>query len=164
MPPIPPRLGWPLSISFLSQDPPELPRMPALFVRKPLAWLVILVATALFTVVKPEEQGDEFFEKKVRPILVSRCFDCHSGKLADGAKTPKGNLRLDSREAALKGGDTGPAVMPRKLKESLLVDAINYGQLYQMPPKTKLPAEEIATLTKWVEMGSAMAAGFFGND
>jgi hypothetical protein len=101
-----------------------------------------------------DEQGDEFFEKQVRPILVSRCFSCHSGKLAADVKVPQGNLRLDSREAALKGGDTGPAVVPGKLKESLLVDAINYGQLYQMPPKTKLPAEEIATLTKWVEMGA----------
>lgn len=125
----------------------------------PLRYLVaavgFLIAAALSPHMAPaDEQGDEFFEKQVRPILVSRCFDCHSGKLADGAKEPKGNLRLDSKEAALKGGDTGPAVVPGKLKESLLVDAINYGQLYQMPPKSKLPAEEIATLTKWVEMGA----------
>ena len=101
-----------------------------------------------------DEAGIEFFEKRVRPILVSRCYDCHSGKLADGETEPKANLRLDSRAAALKGGDTGPAVVPGKLKESLLVDAINYGDLYQMPPKSKLPAEEIAALTKWVEMGA----------
>ena len=70
----------------------------------------------------------------------------------------KGGLRLDSRAAALKGGDTGPAVVPGKPKESLLVDAINYGELYQMPPKSKLPAEEIAVLTKWVEMGAPWPA------
>src|SRR6185503_7779348 len=76
--------------------------------------------------------------------------ECHSEKAA----RIKGGLRLDSRSGALKGGDTGPAVVPGKPKESLLVDAINYGELYQMPPKSRLPAEEIATLTKWVEMGA----------
>ncbi len=131
-------------------------RMPAF---KPIRQIFATVASLIAALLTPhlaaaDEQGDEFFEKRVRPILVSRCFICHSGKLADGAKEPKGNLRLDSREAALKGGDTGPAVVPGKLKESLLVDAINYGQLYQMPPKTKLPPEEIATLTKWVEIGA----------
>ncbi|HVW02351.1 MAG TPA: DUF1549 domain-containing protein, partial [Planctomycetaceae bacterium] len=89
----------------------------------------------------------EFFETKVRPTLVARCGQCHGEK-------EKGGLRLDSRAAALKGGDTGPAIVPGNLKESLLVDAINYGDLYQMPPKSKLPAEEIAILTKWVEMGA----------
>ncbi|HUE71859.1 MAG TPA: PSD1 and planctomycete cytochrome C domain-containing protein [Pirellulaceae bacterium] len=101
-----------------------------------------------------DEEGVEFFEKQIRPILIARCYDCHSGKLADGETEPKGGLRLDSREATLKGGDTGPAVVPGKAKESLLVDAVNYGELYQMPPKSKLPAEEIAALTKWVEMGA----------
>lgn len=106
-----------------------------------------------------DEAANEYFEKQIRPILATRCYSCHSNKLADGAKEPKGNLRLDSRAAALKGGDTGPAVVPGKLKESLLVDAINYGDLYQMPPKSKLPAEEIAALTKWVEMGAPWPAG-----
>ncbi len=124
-----------------------------------LASLVSLVIVVQCHLATADEQEDEFFEKQVRPILVSRCFDCHSGKLADGAKEPKGNLRLDSLEAAKKGGDTGPAVVPGKLKESLLVDAINYGDLYQMPPKSKLPAEEIATLTKWVEMGAPWPKG-----
>src|SRR6185436_17133977 len=127
--------------------------MPVSQTIRPVPAAVFLILAA-FSPVHADDAGDEFFEKQVRPIFVSRCFDCHSGKLADGAKEPKGNLRLDSRDAALKGGDTGPAVIPGKIKESLLVDAINYGQLYQMPPKTKLPAEEIATLTKWVEMGA----------
>ena len=67
----------------------------------------------------------------------------------------KGGLRLDSRQAALAGGSTGPAVVPGKPEKSLLVDAINYGELYQMPPKSKLPAPEIATLTHWVKQGPA---------
>ncbi len=92
----------------------------------------------------------EFFEKQVRPILTARCLECHG----TGQGDPKGGLSLTSRAGSLKGGDTGPAVVPGNLKESLLVSAIEYGDLYQMPPKSKLPAAEIATLTKWVEMGA----------
>ncbi|HWC89282.1 MAG TPA: DUF1549 domain-containing protein, partial [Pirellulales bacterium] len=90
----------------------------------------------------------EFFEKQVRPLLAARCQECHSGA------EPKGNLRLASRGDLLTGGDTGPAVVPGDPKESLLVDAINYGDTYQMPPKSKLPAAEIAVLTRWVELGA----------
>src|SRR4051812_15139581 len=97
-----------------------------------------------------DQSGNEFFEKQVRPILVARCLVCHG----HGKEKPKGDLRLDSRAGALKGGDTGPAVVPGKPKESLLIEAINYGELYQMPPKSRLPAEEIAALTKWVERGA----------
>ena len=97
-----------------------------------------------------DEAGVEYFEKHVRPILVGRCYECHSAK----AIKLQGGLRLDSREAALKGGDTGPAIVLGKPKQSLLVDAINYGELYQMPPKSKLPKPEIDVLTRWVEMGA----------
>ncbi len=95
----------------------------------------------------------EFFEAKVRPLLVNRCQSCHGG-----AKV-KGGLRLDSRASALAGGPSGPAVVPGKPEESLLVEAINYGDDLKMPPKSKLPAEEIATLTKWVEQGAAWPVG-----
>ncbi|MCU0878981.1 MAG: DUF1549 domain-containing protein, partial [Pirellulaceae bacterium] len=96
----------------------------------------------------------EFFEKEVRPILVARCYECHSGT----SKRLEGGLRLDSLAAATKGGDTGPAVVPGNIKESLLVDAINYGELYQMPPKSRMPAAEVAVLTRWVEMGAPWPA------
>src|SRR6185369_17127433 len=112
--------------------------------------LAFLFGLAITASIVADDAGNEFFEKQVRPILAARCFECHSEKAAK----IKGGLRLDSRSAALKGGDTGPAIVPGKLKESLLVDAINYGELYQMPPKSRLPAEEIATLVKWVEMGA----------
>ncbi|WP_254507263.1 PSD1 and planctomycete cytochrome C domain-containing protein [Anatilimnocola floriformis] len=92
----------------------------------------------------------EFFEKQVRPILAARCYECHDSK----QKEPKGGLRVDSRQSLLDGGETGPAIVPGKPKEGLFIDAINHGDTYQMPPKTKLPATEIATLTKWVEMGA----------
>ncbi len=90
----------------------------------------------------------EFFEKDVRPILATRCQGCH------GPSKQKGGLRLDTRASILSGGTTGPAVVPGDPRESLLVDAINYGEAYQMPPKSKLPDDEIATLTRWVKMGA----------
>src|SRR4029453_2073730 len=115
--------------------------------------ILALLLTLLPAIVAADEAGVEFFEKKVRPILVAHCFECHSGKI----DKPKGGLRLDSLAAAIKGGETGPAIVPGKPKESLLVDAINYGGLYQIPPKTRLPAEEVAALTKWIEMGAPWA-------
>ncbi len=93
----------------------------------------------------------EFFETKVRPILVERCSECHSG----GEQPAKGGLHLDSRDAILRGGDTGPAVTLETPATSLFLSAINYGDIYQMPPKSKLPSDEIAILTKWIETGLA---------
>ena len=116
--------------------------------------LAVLVATLpllpITAAAAAEPSPDEFFEKQVRPILVTRCFECHSGQPGSA----KGGLRLDSRAAALKGGDTGPAVVPQNIADSLLIAAINYGDLYQMPPKSRLPADEVAALTKCVEMGA----------
>ena len=85
----------------------------------------------------------------MRPLLVESCQKCH------GADKQQGGLRLDSRAAVLKGGDTGAAIVLGKPNESLLVDAIRYGETYQMPPKSQLPAESIAALVDWVERGVA---------
>ena len=116
-----------------------------------LPFAACLIGLALATAASAlGDDGLEFFEREVRPILVARCHECHKSTL----KEPKGKLALDSLAGALKGGETGPAVVPGNPKESLLVDAINHGDLYQMPPKTKLPAEEIAVLTRWVELGA----------
>ncbi|HEY1785985.1 MAG TPA: DUF1549 domain-containing protein, partial [Pirellulales bacterium] len=93
-------------------------------------------------------EGIEFFERKVRPLLAQRCLECHSGENA------KGSLHLDSKAGLLAGGDTGPAIVPGKPGESLLVDAVNYGQTFQMPPKSKLASDEVAVLTRWVELGA----------
>ncbi len=95
----------------------------------------------------------EFFESKVRPLLINRCQSCHGG-----AKV-KGGLRLDSRASAMTGGDTGPALVPGKPGESLIVEVINYGDDIRMPPKSKLPAEEIAVITRWVEQGAPWPVG-----
>ncbi len=94
----------------------------------------------------------EFFEKKVRPILVARCHECHAGD------KHKGNLRLDSRAAVVAGGDTGTALVAGDPEKSLLVDAVRYGDLYQMPPDSQLPPEEIKTLEEWVRLGAPWGA------
>jgi hypothetical protein len=90
----------------------------------------------------------EFFEKSVRPLLASRCQGCH------GSAKQKGGLRLDSRAAMLKGGSSGPAVVPGDLTASRLIDAIHYGEAVQMPPKSKLPDAEVAALEHWVAIGA----------
>ena len=92
----------------------------------------------------------DFFEKKVRPLLTERCLECHS---AD--HKIKGGLRLDLKEGWAKGGDTGPAIVPGDLEKSVFIEAIRYGNRdLEMPPKQKLPAEEIAILEQWVKMGA----------
>ena len=95
---------------------------------------------------------DDFFDKKVQPILVDNCYKCHSHQ----ADKIKGGLTLDSLAGALKGGDTAPAIVPGKPEESLLVKAIGYTDPdLQMPPKDKkLSPEQIATLTLWIKNGA----------
>ena len=90
---------------------------------------------------------EEFFETKVRPVIFDRCLDCH------GREKSKGGLRLDSREAVLKGGESGPVVLPGKPDASRLIAAIRYDGDVQMPPKGKLKDEDIAALTEWVKLG-----------
>ena len=108
-------------------------------------WAVALLAAA--PGVRAGEPGADqtsFFEREVRPILKSRCLKCHG----EGPKI-KGGLRLDSREAILRGGDQGPAVVLAKPDESLLLRAIRYDEL-EMPPAGKLPDREQDVLKRWV--------------
>src|SRR5690349_9652819 len=79
----------------------------------------------------PTPEQLEYFEKEVRPVLANRCYECHSVE-----KKTKGGLSLDTRESTLKGGDTGPALVPGEPDKSLLVDAVRWGNRdLQMPPK-----------------------------
>ncbi|MGL4419270.1 MAG: DUF1553 domain-containing protein [Gemmataceae bacterium] len=91
----------------------------------------------------------DFFETKIRPVLVRECYSCHS----EEAKKAKGGLRLDSRAALLAGGDTGPAIVPGKPGESLLLKALQYDEL-QMPPKGKLSAAIVGDFQKWIADGA----------
>ena len=92
----------------------------------------------------------EFFEKKIRPIFVERCYKCHSV----GADKVKGGLLLDSREGLLKGGDSGPAIVPGDPEKSILIKALRQTDELRMPVKEKLPDEAIADFVAWVKMGA----------
>jgi hypothetical protein len=99
----------------------------------------------------PGSSAAEFFEKKVRPVLVEHCLKCHG---ADARKV-KGGLRLDSRAALLRGGDGGPAVVPGDPSRSKLIGAVRYKDVdLQMPPKGRLPDAVIADLVTWVRDGA----------
>ncbi len=106
-----------------------------------------LFSEAVFAADEPT--GIEFFEKKIRPVLVRNCYECH----AADAKSIKGGLLLDSREGWRKGGETGPAIVLEKPNDSLLIQALKYEGL-EMPPKGKLSDEIIADFVKWIEMGA----------
>jgi hypothetical protein len=98
-----------------------------------------------------DPEGIEFFEKKIRPVLVDRCYTCHS----QGAQKLKGKLLLDSREGALRGGESGPAVVPGDLEKSLLIKAVRYqDENLQMPPKGRLSPPVVADLEAWVKRGA----------
>ncbi len=104
---------------------------------------------------KPSPEGIEFFESKIRPLLVARCYKCHSAE----AGKAKGDLALDTRAATLKGGETGPAVVPGEIEKSLLIRAIRYTDPeLQMPPSgkgiPKLTAAQVADFEAWVRSGA----------
>ncbi|HEX2475487.1 MAG TPA: DUF1549 domain-containing protein, partial [Lacipirellulaceae bacterium] len=91
----------------------------------------------------------DFFETNIRPVLVERCYECHSGK----AKVLQGGLRLDSADGVRKGGESGPAIVPYKPEESLLLAALRYESL-EMPPSGKLADKAIADFEKWIASGA----------
>jgi hypothetical protein len=116
----------------------------------------LLAACLLFTArsfgSSPESAGVEFFEKHVRPVFVEHCHQCHSAE----AEKVKGGLLVDTRDALLKGGDSGPALVPGDPDKSLLIKAIRYSdENLQMPPKgKKLTDDQIKHLEEWVKIGA----------
>jgi hypothetical protein len=92
----------------------------------------------------------EFFESRIRPVLVAECYECHD------AKKQKGDLRLDHREALLKGGEEGPAIVPGDAKRSLLLQSMDHShETLQMPKKRpKLDAKIVADFAEWVNRGA----------
>ena len=102
--------------------------------------------------------GAEFFEKRIRPVLHQHCYDCHSARVDD----PEGGLRLDSRERILRGGDRGPAVVPGRPEASLLLRAIRHegeADLAMPPEAPKLPAAVIADFERWIGLGAPFPTG-----
>ncbi len=109
-----------------------------------------------FTAVVPlgaAEVDEAFFETRIRPVLVQRCFECH------GRDQAKNALRVDSREALVKGGDSGAAIVPGDASKSLLVRAIRRSdENLQMPPKSTLSETVVADFVRWINDGAAWPA------
>jgi len=97
--------------------------------------------------------GLEFFERRIRPVLVEHCYRCHSAS----SDAIKGGLRLDTRAAILRGGDSGTIVVPGQPEASLLLDAVGYsGEFFDMPPDRRLPEHVIADFRRWVQLGAPL--------
>jgi cytochrome c553 len=105
-------------------------------------------------VAKPDPKAIEFFESRVRPLLVEHCYKCHSA----GATSLKGGLALDGRDALLKGGEHGAVVVPGDPGKSVLIRAVRRQGDLQMPPKHKLTGEQVQVLTRWVKIGAPWPA------
>lgn len=114
----------------------------------PLAIAVVLLCAPAIAA-DPSAADLEFFEAKVRPLLVKHCHECHSAK----SKAVKGGLQLDNHADVLKGGDTGAALVEGKPDDSLLIQSVRY-ESFEMPPTGKLSQANIDTLAKWVEIGA----------
>lgn len=112
-------------------------------------WLCFALAPAALG--DPAPEALELFNTKVLPILKQRCYECHSAE----ADKIKGGLRVDTRQALMKGGDSGSALVPGEPEASRIIQAVRYlDEDLQMPPKEKLPEAEIAILEEWVRMGA----------
>jgi cytochrome c553 len=123
------------------------------FARAIFVWLVS--TAGLMGMQESSSDEVEFFEKKIRPVLVEQCFKCHSAT----SERLKGNLRLDSRQGMLTGGDTGPVVLPGDPEKSLLIEAVRYAKPdLQMPPKNRLPEAQVADLVEWIRQGAVWPA------
>ena len=116
---------------------------------KLLASLAALLLGGQIVAFGDEGADVEIFEKRIRPVLIRHCYECHSAASAD----LKGGLRLDSRDFLRQGGESGPAIVPGNPQESLLLDALKH-QTFEMPPDKKLPAHVVADFNRWIELGA----------
>jgi hypothetical protein len=113
-------------------------------------------ALTMLTAVRVDAQSETvvdngFFEARIRPVLVKHCYACHSSKMP----APKGQLVLDTKAGLLKGGSRGPAVVPGKPAESMLLGAIDGSDPFMvMPPTGKLPDPVIADFERWIAGGA----------
>lgn len=114
--------------------------------------IVVLLALMPVAARGADRKEIEFFETRVRPVLAEHCYKCHSAT----SEKVKGSLRVDSLDGLLKGGESGPAVVPGKPEKSLLIKAVNHDPAaeLEMPPKEKLSAGAIADLSAWIKRGA----------
>src|SRR4051812_3500045 len=111
--------------------------------------VMFLLLTALRVDAAPVDERTEFFEARIRPVLVEHCYKCQ------GPEKAKGELRLDTRQGVAKGGKTGPVIVAGHPEKSLLIEAVGYGNPdLQMPPKEQLTAGQVADLAAWIRAGA----------
>jgi hypothetical protein len=111
--------------------------------------LLVLLLPASMAAEEPTAEQLKFFETRIRPLLVERCYECHMGDVEE----VQSKFQVDSRAGILRGGIHGPAAIPGMPEKSLMIFAINHAVQMDMPPKFKLPQREIEDLTAWVKMG-----------
>jgi len=119
-------------------------------------WLLLALSPCAFGKMTPEQiqslpppaSRTVVFSKDIKLIFDSSCIKCH------GRGREKGGFRIDHRETLLKGGDSGPAIVPGNPRASMLLIALRHEGQLQMPPGPKLPSKEIAILTRWIERGA----------
>lgn len=122
-------------------------------------WIAVAVgamfpSSALGQDAAPSQVGSDqekldFFESRIRPVLIEHCYECHG----PDASIAQGNLRLDARESWMRGGDSGPVIAPGNAEGSLLLQSLRYQSL-QMPPKGKLSDAMIADFERWIAEGA----------
>jgi mono/diheme cytochrome c family protein len=142
-------------ISLLQTDQSKSPGWSA------VAWAGLVVATLFSQTTcsqsvradEPSAADLEFFENEIRPLFAKHCAKCH------GPTKQWAGLRLDSRENLLKGGDSGPALVPGDVAKSLLMEVVKRGGDIEMPPDAPLAPREVAALEQWVARGAAWPRG-----
>ncbi len=123
---------------------------------RPIIICCVISVPVIAQEVDATPEQTKFFNDKVMPVLAENCFRCHS---VEGGKD-KGGLTLDTRDAMLKGGETGPSLVPGDVEKSLLMKAVSYKDAdLKMPPKEQLEPGQIATLSEWVKMGAPWPKG-----
>ncbi|HND50847.1 MAG TPA: hypothetical protein PLV92_00565, partial [Pirellulaceae bacterium] len=100
----------------------------------------------------PDPRSEQFFEEKIRPVLVQHCYSCHS-EAAQAEKKLQAKLFLDTADGVAAGGESGPAIVKGKAAESLLIKALKYDGV-EMPPTGRLPEAVVADFVKWVDAGA----------
>lgn len=114
--------------------------------------VLVALSCAAARAAEPPPAAIEFFERKVRPLLIENCTSCH------GEKKQEASLRLDTREGLLKGSDKGPIIVTGEPDASRLIKAIQYAGEPKMPPKGKLPPDAIEALVAWIKLGAPYPA------
>ena len=131
----------------------NIPTDMAILIGRLLVGLLAVTATVSAEQQPITAEQQAFVQNKVIPLLQARCFECHAG-----TAKPKGGLVLVNRELLLKGGDSGPSIVPGKPDESLMIEAVRYEGL-EMPPRSKMPEAEIGILVDWIRMGAPWPQG-----